>query len=243
MKRGTAYYDFDDTLIHGDSILYWNRFLYQRVPKLKPFFILQWMGILLWLCGIIKSTGLKRLMLMPGAYLAPSLREELAREFGEKVLPFYVFPDVLSTLNSHKAEGRRIVILSASGDFYLKHIRSWTGADHIEGTTMLFPSKGWWRLPSYEVGNFKGISKVKLLDSLPDLFPKDEETWGYSDHHSDQYLLNWVKTPFCVAPNKKLRHLAHGRNWKILTPFFPHKKLRSKRDRLERLGLMLFAWL
>lgn len=243
MKRGTAYFDFDDTLIHGDSILYWNRFLYQRCPHLKPFFVLQWLGVLLWLFRIIGSTGLKRLMLMPGAYLDPDRRDSLAREFGEKVLPFYAFPDIMQSLKEHQAEGRRVVILSASGDFYLKYIQAWTGADVVVGTTMLFPSQGWWRLPAYQRGNFKGAAKVKLLEASPDLFPTDEITWGYSDHHSDQYLLRWVQHARCVAPNKKLRRLAEGQSWKILTPFFPHKKLRSKRDRLERLYLMLFGWI
>lgn len=243
MSRGTAYFDFDDTLIHGDSILYWNRFLFHKHPKLRFFFILQWFGIILWLLHIIKSTGLKRFMLMPSAYLSSDQREDLAREFGEKVLPFYVFPDILEQIHTHKTDGRRVVILSASGDFYLKHITSWTGADVVVGTTMIFPESGIFRFPSYKVGNFKGIAKVKLLESDPDLFPPHEETWGYSDHHSDQYLLDWVKNPRCVAPNKRLRKMATGKNWKILTPFFPHKKLRSKRDRIERLYLMLFGWI
>lgn len=243
MRKGTAYYDFDDTIIHGDSILYWSRFVYQRYPKIRLLFWIQWIGILLWLIRVINSTQLKCLMLMPTAYLSTKERQTLAQEFGEKVLPFHAFPDILNQLKNHQIEGHRVVILSASGDFYLKYIQSWTGADVVVGTTILFPETGFFRFPRYQIGNFKGVQKTRLLDSEPELFPKEEESWGYSDHHSDQYLLKWVKYAHCVAPNRKLNKIASKHKWKVIQPFYPLKKLRSKRDRLQRLYLMLFAWL
>ena len=42
-----AFFDFDDTLSKGDSILHWNRFLYKRHFKLRLYGPLLYIGMIL----------------------------------------------------------------------------------------------------------------------------------------------------------------------------------------------------
>jgi HAD superfamily phosphoserine phosphatase-like hydrolase len=242
-EKPTAYFDFDDTVIFGDSILYWHQFLYQHRPKLKIFVIVQWFAILLWLMRILDSKTLKCWMLLPTAYLTEAERQVLGAQFAQTELPKYQFKEIQMAMQKHKQDGLRIVLLSASADFYLPYVCQWLPVDHVVGTSMNFPSKGWWRMPTYVTSNFKGRAKADYLNANPQLFSMEHALWGYSDHYSDKYLLEWTQNPIAVEPSTKLKRYAQKKGWTIVHVDYPHKKVRSKRDRLSRLYLMLFCWI
>ena len=80
MSQVHAFFDFDDTLLRGDSILYWQRFYFRKRPLRRLFQILNW-GACPEPLGLVDSHGLKRLFLLPVAYEKPEALDALAREF------------------------------------------------------------------------------------------------------------------------------------------------------------------
>ncbi|MGL1902668.1 MAG: HAD-IB family phosphatase [Fibrobacterales bacterium] len=222
-----AYFDYDDTLASGDSILYWHRFYFRERKKRFLLRIFHFIGFLLWSIRTIKSGTLKRIMLAPLCYETAEERARLGEKFAREELPKFLYPSMLDRLWSHKMLGHKIAILSASPMFYLQHLDKILSADLIVGTRMEFPSKGLIRIPHYRTGNFKGREKTKFLESHSEFPEGGKGCFAYSDHHSDRFLLRHAEFPFCVNPNDKLRRIAQENNWPILTPH----RLKSGRTR------------
>ncbi len=232
-----AYFDFDDTLTSGDSILYWHRFYFRERKKRFFLRLFHFIGFLLWSIRTIKSGTLKRIMLAPLCYETPQERERLAEKFAREELPKYFYPSMLDRLWSHKNLGHKVAILSASPMFYLKHLDKIINVDAIIGTRIEFPSKGLIRIPRYRNKNFKGKEKVVFIKSHAEFPPEGRGCYSYSDHHSDRYLLRYSEFPFCVNPNEKLRRIAQDKNWPILTP---HRLKTGKNRTLASASLLLF---
>lgn len=227
-----AFFDFDDTLLRGDSILYWLRFYYARRPLRRPFQLLNWLGLVLHLFRLLDSHTLKRLYLLPIAYETPEALDALARAFVRDDLSRRFHAPVLDRLRAHHALGHRIVLISASATFYLKHLKELLPMAEILGTELHWPARGLWRLPRYRDGNLRGANKLVRLKALGygDHAPL---SFAYSDHHHDAFLLGFADFPVAVRPTAKLRGLAAEKGWPVID--WP----RETPAWLEKLGKLL----
>lgn len=232
MTRVHAFFDFDDTLLRGDSILYWQRFYYGRRPLRRPFQLLNWAGLLLHALRLLDSHGLKRLFLLPMAYEKPETLDALARDFVREDLSRRFHAPVLKRLWAHHALGHRIVIISASATFYLKHLQALLPMAEIQGSEMLWSEKSLWRLPRYKDGNLRGANKLTRLKALG-FGDRAPLSFAYSDHHHDAFLLGFTDFPFAVRPTAKLRKLAEEKGWPVMD--WP----RETPAWLEKLGKLL----
>jgi phosphoserine phosphatase len=142
----SAFFDFDDTIIEGDSILYWMSFYYRRRPLLRFFQVFGFLALLLYLFRLINGATLKRIFLMPMCYEDEELLDDLAGEFVRHELVNYIYPNMLERMLTHRLLNHRVVVVSASPFFYLKYVDELLPTDLIIGTRMKFPRKGWVRL-------------------------------------------------------------------------------------------------
>ena len=232
-----AFFDFDDTLLHGDSILFWLRFYYGQKPWRRFFQILNWAGVLLYILRCIDSATLKRIFLMPMAYEDPSELDRLGEIFVREDLTRRFYTPILQRLWTHHRLGHHIVVVSASATFYLRHLKLLLPMAEILGTEMTWPKKGWLRLPGFLGGNLRGGNKILRLQTLG-FIENPPLSFAYSDHDHDVPLLLFAKFPVCVRPNAKLRTVAEEKNWPVWdwpreTPLW--------RERLVRLCLLLFS--
>ena len=78
----THYYDFDDTLIPGDSILYWKRFYFKKRPRMRIWQIFSWIGLVAYLLRLIDSLTLENLS---RTYLLRIKRR--SRKFSKRIYP------------------------------------------------------------------------------------------------------------------------------------------------------------
>lgn len=235
-----AFFDYDDTLSCGDSILYWNCFLFEQRPDLRKHRWIVYLGVLLWCLKIISTHTLKRFQLKATSHLTPEERTELARQFVTTVLPKFLFPEMIGRMKSHRELGHRVVVVSASADFYMNQelMSLIIPCDEVVGTQMEFPESGFIRLPKYTRENFKGPKKVELLQSMEQFPEYAEGCYAYSDHYSDRFLLEYTQFPQAVNPDKELEALAVEKNWPIWKPF----RLKNGRIRsLWKLQMLLFA--
>ncbi len=162
MSQVHAFFDFDDTLLSGDSILYWLRFYYGKRPARRVFQIANGMGLLLLGLRLIDSHMLKRIFLMPMGLETPEELDRLAAEFVKDDLGKRFHIPVLQRLWTHHLLGHKVVILSASGAFYLRHLKAFLPMADIQGTELIWPANGF-GIPRYRAGNLRGENKIAGL--------------------------------------------------------------------------------
>lgn len=211
-----ALFDFDDTVLAGDSILYFLRFYYAQRPGRRFFQVFSWMGLLLKGIGILSSSNLKRIFLLPLSYENPAERERLARDFVHREIPRHFYRELLWRLSLHRKAGHAVVIISASVTFYLRYLEDLFPAARILGTAMEFPDKGPWRLPRYETVNCKGAHKLDKLDRALGPRWRERADFGYSDHVSDSPLLEACARAFVIEPGKRMRERAKEKGWALM---------------------------
>jgi len=209
-----AFFDFDDTLASGDSILYWLRFYYAKRPARRLFQLANWAGLAALALRLIDSHALKRVFLWPMAFEKPADLDALAAEFVATDLAARFHIPVLRRLWTHHLLGHKVVILSASGIFYLKHLKTFLPMADIQGSELVWAGHGL-RLPRYKDGNLRGENKIKRMRDLG-YGDAGRFSFAYSDHQHDRFLLGFSEFPVCVRPTRKLRALAHANGWPVM---------------------------
>ena len=232
-----AFFDFDDTLCSGDSILFWLRYYYRRRPARRVFQLANWAGLLAYALRLIDSHALKRIFLWPMGFENPAELDRLAADFVATDLAARFHVPVLRRLWTHHLLGHKIVVLSASGTFYLKHLKAFLPMADIQGSELI-----WGRglaLPRYRDGNLRGENKLKRMRELG-YGEAGPLSFAYSDHPHDRFLLAFSEFPICVRPTPGLRRLAREKGWPSLDWEEPGSWPRWK-TLLGKLGLLIFA--
>jgi phosphoserine phosphatase len=240
-----AFFDFDDTLLSGDSILYWLRFYYARRPWRRVFQLANWAGLILISLRIIDSHTLKRIFLMPMGLEPPGELDRLAAEFVREELGRRFHVPVLRRLWTHHLLGHKIVILSASGAFYLRHLKIFLPMADIQGTELIWPTRGL-GIPRYRDGNLRGENKITRLNALG-YGNAGPLSFAYSDHQHDRFLLAFSEFPICTRPTAKLRGIAAEKGWAVMD--WPDaagrdgvaRQPQAWKTRLRKLGLLILS--
>ena len=232
-----AFFDFDDTVFYGDSILYWSVFVVRRHPRLRFWRIPYLLSLPLWLAGILSTPFLKRLALWPASWIPEEERNAMAKEFAEKLVPQYIYPEIVHRMKKHRIAGRRVVVLTASPTLWMDHVGAFLPADEVKGTTMEFPAKGL-RFPNYRGRNFKGRDKVVWIRSQG-RFPQDGKgCWAYSDGGSDVPMLEYAEHAVAVHPTPRLAKAAKKAGWPVIRPRRPREGVRRL---MVKLVMLLWA--
>ena len=232
-----AFFDFDGTLIEGDSILFWLRFYYRRRPGRRIFQLANWLGLLLFASRLISSHTLKRIHLWPMSFEKPEALDALAADFVCQDLASRFYGPVLEQLQKHHEDGDQVIVISASATFYLRYLKDLLPpASILVGTEMEW-HEGFLGLPVYRGGNLRGENKVRRLEAMG-IPSKGLGSHAYSDHHHDIPLLRFVEFPVCIRPTHPLRKLAESQGWPIWE--LPGERA-SWRAKLESIRLLLFA--
>jgi HAD superfamily hydrolase (TIGR01490 family) len=215
--RGTALFDLDGTLLAWDTqVLFcghvlrregWRRWSLGLFVSLLP------------LAPLLGAGGMKRVFLGYLWRATPAVIESWAREFANEWFPARCFPELLEEIAAHRRAGRRLILTSASPEFYVREVGRVLGFDHALGTVVgcgprmrLFPA----------LVNHKGKEKVRRLRDLlgqPDSGLPDSH--GYSDSIADLPLLELCGQVTVVNPSSGLTKIARARGWAILQPAQP----------------------
>lgn len=141
-----------------------------------------------------------------------------------------VYDEATELIAEHKAEGRDIVIVSASGAEVVEPIGEMLGADHVIATTIkTVDGKYTGEIDFYAYGEHKATAIRELAVRRGyDL----TRCHAYSDSATDLPMLEVVGHPTVINPDKELKAIALDRGWPILR--FTHGV--SLQERLDRLG-------
>ena len=207
-----ALFDFDGTLIPGDSVAYYLRFARNEgAVSMGEFLRALWAATLYGMKRMTdadsKSIGLAFRKRHNQKYL-----DELDKKFVNQVLLPKVYADGKKQIAAHRQEGKLLVLVSASTENYMRFVADTLGFDTVLCTPI--EADGTIRR------NCKGEKKTQRIkdwlaeNGLTADFPS---SFAYGDSKSDLPMLRLVGHPVQVNPKKALRELAPEMNlihWK-----------------------------
>ncbi|MBO0693164.1 MAG: HAD family hydrolase [Acidimicrobiaceae bacterium] len=192
-RAGVAAFDFDGTLVRGDSV---HVFLTQLLGPRR-------LGAALFAAGPAMGLGYVRggrdrakaalfFRALPGIEAARV--DALGRSFGRQ-LAGRVRADLAARLHWHRDRGHRLVLVSASLTNYLEPFAAEVGIDDVIATRLEVGDDG--RLTGRMAGpNVRGQEKATRLRAL--LGPSPVELWAYGDSRGDREMLAMADHPRLV---------------------------------------------
>lgn len=128
----------------------------------------------------------------------------LVREFYDNVFINIFYEDAMASMKKLKSEGYKVILISASAEFYLNELYKIKEVDKVIGTRFTVINGKHTRIIQGE--NCKGEEKVVRLKQ----YLKEENmevdfknSYMFSDSLSDSPLFNLVGNPYLINSNKK----------------------------------------
>ena len=215
-----AIYDMDRTVTrHATYTPFLLHCALRRAPwrlLLLPLVIL---SMLAYVLRLIDRARLKEINhhLLLGPRIHPRELRPLVESFADKQAISNVRPGALAAISRDKAEGRRLVLATASYRLYADAIAERLGFDDVIGTGSVIGLDE--RVHAKILGeNCYGPAKLRMI---ADWVEKSGLKGGhghvrfYSDHVSDRPAFEWADEPVAVNPHGKLRRLARERGWRV----------------------------
>lgn len=214
-------YDMDRTItVRGTYTPFLFHMVFARAPwrliflPLLPFAFAAY-GLKLISRGRLKTFN--QSMLLGRAPKLSALQPDIER-FADKVLRSNRHQKAIDQVETDRADGRILVLVTASYELYAEAIARRLGFDHLIGTQLEVDGQG--RVRPQIIGeNCYDDAKIGRIEAL-----FAEQGWqraeahvrAYSDHVSDQAMLEFADEAIATTPTPKLRRLAETRGWKIV---------------------------
>jgi HAD superfamily hydrolase (TIGR01490 family) len=145
----------------------------------------------------------------------PSELKPLVDSFAEAVLARNVRPGARAAIGRDKAEGRRVVMATASYRFYAREIAERLGFDDCIGTNSILGLDSQVHA-KIDGENCYGLAKLRMIrDWLATSGLQRGHVRFYSDHASDAPVFEWADEPVAVNPHDRLAKLAQDRSWRV----------------------------
>ncbi len=216
--RDLAIYDMDRTVTRRAT---YTRFLIhcalRRAPWRLLFLPLVLLSMLAYLLKLIDRGRLKEInhLLLLGRESHPSQLKPLVDSFAELMLATNVRPGARAAIARDKAEGRRVIMATASYRFYAREIAERLGFDDCIGTNSILGLDE--RVHAKIDGeNSYGPAKLRMIVEWLEKSQLDRRhVRFYSDHASDSPVFEWADEPVAVNPHGRLERLAKKRGRRV----------------------------
>ena len=210
-----AVFDFDGTMIRGDSIVSYLWFARKKGLLFLPYLVRAGLFWALSQAGIVSRQRAKSAALSFRKTLSEAQKTALDQAFAKTLLK-QIRPEALSAMKDHRARGDLVVLLSASTDHYMRYVAKDLNIDRLICSTTDESGQ--------VLRNVRGEEKVMALRELLDELPEEANlslSTGYGDSASDLQLLCLLGRPYLVNPDRKARRKAAGRipilSWKEIS--------------------------
>ena len=210
MPQPLALFDFDGTLIPGDSIVALVRYARKRGvlslgDSLRAAFAALGYGL-----GLVSAADSKNAALRFRMRLTEQERDDLDRAFVKECLLPIVYPQGKACIERHRQAGRVPVIVTASTENYMRYVAEALNIPVLLATPM--QSDG-------TIGeNCKGEEKPRRVRHWLDARGIQADfaaSYAYGDSKSDLPMLKMCGHPVQVNPKKALRKAAPDMEKKI----------------------------
>lgn len=201
--RKLAIFDFDGTLIKGDSIV--SYILFAKAKKAMT--LRHFLGIIahlpLWGFRRMTDAQFKSYALQFLASLSPEKRAALDGAFVKEILLPSIYPKGKAVLDARKKEGYLVLLLSASTENYMQYVANVLEADGLICTKLNEKAE--------VMLNCKGENKPLLLMEYlkaNDVKADFDASCAFGDSKSDLPILELVGNPLIVNGKRKLKKAA-----------------------------------
>jgi len=213
-----AIYDMDRTVTRRAT---YTPFLLHCAWRLEPWRLLLLplvvASMLLYVAKIIDRGRLKEInhRLLLGHKRSPQLLKPLIDGFARRTLANNVRPGARAAIARDKAQGRRVVMATASYRLYAQAIADALGFDDCIGTNSIIGLDA--RVHARIDGeNCYGPAKLRMIEAwLAAERLERAHVRFYSDHASDAPVFDWADEPVAVNPHDRLKRLAEARGWPV----------------------------
>ena len=213
-----AIYDMDRTVTRRAT---WTPFLLhcalRRAPWRLLFLPLVIASMLAYAVKLIDRGRLKEINhhLLLGSERHPAELKPLVESFAEATLAHNIRPGAREAIARDKAEGRHVVMATASYRFYAREIAERLGFDECIGTNSILGIDE--RVHAKIDGqNCYGPAKLTMIEEwLGRSGLSRGHVRFYSDHASDAPVFEWADEAVAVNPHDRLAKLAKSRNWRV----------------------------
>lgn len=215
-----AVYDMDRTVTRRAT---YTPFLLhcasRRAPWRLLFLPVVVLTMLAYVLRLIDRAKLKEINhhLLLGTKIHARELKPLVESFADRQVATNIRPGARAAIARDKAEGRRLVLATASYRLYADAIAERLGFDDVIGTGSIIGLDD--RVHAKIAGeNCYGPAKMRMIADWVEasgLKGAHGHVRFYSDHVSDRPAFEWSHEPVAVNPHGKLRRLAEERGWVI----------------------------
>ena len=215
-----AIYDMDRTVTRRAT---YTPFLLhcalRRAPWRLFFLPLVVLSMLAYLAKLIDRARLKEInhRLLLGHWVHPKALKPLVEGFAERQVSTNIRPGAREAIARDKAEGRRVVMATASYRLYASAIAERLGFDDVIGTGSVIGLDERVRA-KIDGENCYGEAKMRMIADWVErsgLTGAHGHVRFYSDHVSDAPAFEWADEPVAVNPHARLARLAAERGWRV----------------------------
>lgn len=213
-----AIYDMDRTVTrHATYTPFLIHCALHRAPWRLVLIPLVIASMLAYVLKLIDRGRLKEInhRLLLGSKRHPNELKPLVDSFADKTAASNVRPGARAAIARDKAEGRRVVMATASYRLYAQAIGDRLGFDDVIGTGSIIGLDE--RVHAKIDGeNCYGPAKLRMVtDWLSKSGFERGHVRFYSDHASDAPVFEWSDEAVAVNPHDRLAKLAKARGWAI----------------------------
>ncbi len=219
-----ALFDLDHTLLPIDSDYSWGQFTLDigwcdpgHFKARNDAFYAQYQAGALDVHAYVRfATEAIRLR---GPEAALAAREDFMR----RIIRPAIRPEALALVESHRAAGDQVVIVTATNEFVTRPIADAFGVEELVAVRLARDAGGW------ITGEIDGVPSMRdgKVTRMAQWLAGRGATWDdvdatfYSDSLNDLPLLEAVRHPMATNPDARLRRIAAERGWRILDLFGP----------------------
>ncbi len=214
---GIALFDLDNTLIGGDSDYLWGCFLAERGIVDGDFYEQENQRFYdQYKVGELDIHEFLRFQLKPLAEHDLDTLNQWREEYIEEKIRPILLSKAQALIESHKARGDTLVIITATNSFITGPIAGLYGVEHLLATEPEF-IEGRYTGNVIDVPCFQHGKVEKLAGWLEENGENLDTSWFYSDSHNDLPLLSKVAYPIAVDPDDILRQHAADHGWPVMS--------------------------
>ncbi|SFR60471.1 HAD-superfamily subfamily IB hydrolase, TIGR01490 [Marinobacter gudaonensis] len=212
-----AIFDLDNTLLAGDSDHAWGEFLVEEgIVDAEEYRQANDRFYEEYLNGELDILHYLGFALQP---LARNRMDDLLtwrERFMEKKVKPMMLASAKTLLDSHRALGHTLMIITATNRFVTEPIAEALGIEHLIATDPELIN-GQFTGEVAGTPSFQDGKVTRLYDWLEAYNRTLDGAWFYSDSHNDLPLLQKVDNPVAVDPDPRLEKFARDQGWKVMS--------------------------
>lgn len=219
--RDLAIYDMDKTITR---VATWTPFLRHALKErgrgalwLLPIAGIAVTGYVLRLYGRDRLKEMTHRLVLGRAVSGERL-VDTARAFARATVATGLLDGARARIEADRAEGRMLVLATASYRFYAQEIAALLGFDAVIATNCAVETGGN-VLARIDGENCYGAAKLRAIEAWAaeqGIARGDVAVRFYSDHVSDAPVFDWADEPFPVNAHAPLKALARKKGWPVL---------------------------